>query len=1030
MKKMILGCGLFFAGCLLLFAQELIRNGSFEKKPDEWVVKGKYKIDTVEKTEGEHSLLVTKKNGRGFDEMRQEVKVEPDTDYELTYYVKGQDLVQSNPQAKTFGVSISISGGGKRLSYGSAGLWKYDHGTFDWKKVTIRFNTKTFNNPDSLRISFQCPSANGTFRLDAVSLRKVVKEPFQISLFPLCFLNRQTYTIAENLVGTVFLKSRKGKQVNYANGTAAVMTLDLPPFIRLAGATDRFILKRQGNYSQIAYPFTVKNITRNGQSYRRYSISFDAMFVRQLGSNWYYQKLFLVPEKGSAGKTGRAYWSFTIGNDRQKEASHPVAIHKPIMNQGTACRRFTLDIGYSSVHGSPFRELRKIMTPFWKSLTVKPSLQLDMGQGSDPDYTAVCVMNGDDPFVDMPHGRAAWNQYRQKSAKDVKANGRAVATSPSWFKLEDPDKLWENYLRNSIRTAVKLHPEIEVIKWDYEPERTGYDPEGRARFARHLKLERTPSIAEINSKYRSQWRKYTLELNARFISKVAKIVKEEAPRCRFIVTSELLSNNNVSRWCDVDMRMIDRDPNIDFLDGMPYFCGTEFFDEINRNLSVIRKPVILSQDPSERIWSYFSKYTPQRLFQNILAAAALGSKGISHWPDDSMVAEFYQCFADVYGLIAKYENVYFEGKRIDRGFTVTPQNTVSKTISDGIKKYIINFPDFKSSLRMTAHEYRGQYYLTLFNYNEKEPVIVRIEGKGKDFLASIPAAGAKVIEADHPEDQAALKKALTEFKSRNSADHIKDYSDGVNSVRWALNSAGKPVLRLANADFKADIDAMNNGELTGFCQKSGADPLAGGKAARLIFYDTNQPALTFKQQAVSLQNGIPSVSFAAEVPAYEGAVPYENPLLGLKITRKFALTPDGLKITISLFNPSKNIMNCGFRIWNFPQTGSRFGRKNLNLACAGINIGPSAAENHHFRNAAPKKSDAKNAYHWWNGEKAVSSASDGILKEQIEFIPGPGFDGIYIWNSNDAASGHTVELKTPDLKIPPGATAEFSYLIR
>ena len=162
MKKMILGCGLFFAGCLLLFAQELIRNGSFEKKPDEWDVKGKYKLDTAEKTEGEHSPLVTKKNGRGFDEMRQEVKVEPNTDYELTYYVKGQDLVQSNPQAKTFGVSISISGGGKRLNYGSAGLWKYDHGTFDWKKVTIRFNTKTFNNPDSLRISFQCPSADGT----------------------------------------------------------------------------------------------------------------------------------------------------------------------------------------------------------------------------------------------------------------------------------------------------------------------------------------------------------------------------------------------------------------------------------------------------------------------------------------------------------------------------------------------------------------------------------------------------------------------------------------------------------------------------------------------------------------------------------------------------------------------------------------------------------------------------------------------------------------------------------------------------
>ena len=735
MKKKILGCGLFFAGCLLLFAQELIRNGSFEKKPDEWVVKGKYKLDTVEKTEGEHSLLVTKKNGRGFDEMRQEVKVEPDTDYELTYYVKGQDLVQSNPQAKTFGVSISISGGGKRLSYGSAGLWKYDHGTFDWKKVTIRFNTKTFNNPDSLRISFQCPSANGTFRLDAVSLRKVGKKTFEVNLFPIRFLDRQPYTIAENLVGTIFLTSQKEKQVEYADGTPAVMTLDLPLFLRLAGATDRFIIKRQDKHSQVAYPVTEKKITRDGQPFRRYTISFDAPFIQQLGEGWYYQKIFLVPENGSAGKKGTIYWSFTIGKDSQKEASHPVVIHKPVLNTGAPCKRFLFDIGYSSVHTSPFPELRTIMTPFWKSLAVRPALGLKMGQGSDPEFTTTCYLNGDDPFVDMPHGRDAWYGYREKSPKDVKVKGLAIPTSPSWFKLEDPDKLYESYLRNSIRTALKLHPEIKVIRWDYEPERTGYDPEGRARFAQHLKLDHTPSIAEIGSKYRLQWRKYTLELNARFISKVAKIVKDEAPGCKFDVTSELLTNNNVSRWCDVDMRMIDRDPNIDQLTGMPYFCGAEFFDEANRNLSVIRKPLIFAQDPSERIWSYFSKYTPKRLYQNILATAALGGKGICHWPDDSMVAEYYQCLADVYGLIARYEDVYFDGKRVDREFTVTPQNTS---------------PDYSDSLRMTTHEYRGKYYFTLFNYNEKDPVIVRIQGKDKDILAELPAAGAKVVEADSP----------------------------------------------------------------------------------------------------------------------------------------------------------------------------------------------------------------------------------------------------------------------------------------
>ena len=177
MKKTLWACVLFFASFIMLLpAQELIRNGSFENGTEGWVVKGKCTLNTADKTDGEKSVLVIKKNGRGFDEIRQEVKVEPDTDYELTYFVKCQDLVQNDPRAKAFGVSASVSGGGKRSCWGSAGLWKYDHGTFDWKKVTVRFNTKNFKNPDSLLIGIQCPSASGTFLLDAVSLRKVEKK--------------------------------------------------------------------------------------------------------------------------------------------------------------------------------------------------------------------------------------------------------------------------------------------------------------------------------------------------------------------------------------------------------------------------------------------------------------------------------------------------------------------------------------------------------------------------------------------------------------------------------------------------------------------------------------------------------------------------------------------------------------------------------------------------------------------------------------------------------------------------------------
>ena len=176
MKKAFWGFFVIFAVCTLVSgADELIRNGSFEDGSEGWIVKGKCSFDTADKTDGKQALLVTKKEGRRFDEIRQEVKVEPDTDYLLTYDVKCDAVEKADPQARAYGVSVALSANGKRSCYGSGGLWKYDNGTFDWKKASVRFNTKAFKNPETLLIGIQCPSASGTFRIDAVSLRKIEK---------------------------------------------------------------------------------------------------------------------------------------------------------------------------------------------------------------------------------------------------------------------------------------------------------------------------------------------------------------------------------------------------------------------------------------------------------------------------------------------------------------------------------------------------------------------------------------------------------------------------------------------------------------------------------------------------------------------------------------------------------------------------------------------------------------------------------------------------------------------------------------
>ncbi len=1028
--------GLFCATTFVLCAQELITNGSFENGLTGWTISGENAFDTLEKVDGEKSLKVCKQKGRQFNEIYQFVKVEPATKYELSYYQKTTGLTAADPRTTIFGISSTVQADKIRRVYGKNGLWCFDHGSFDWTKITILIDTADYGNPKELRIGIQCPNSTGTFWIDAVSLKKVVKQPYHLSLFPLRFLGNTTYTIAENLVGTIFMNAEMEPGFRYQKGTKASMTLELPAFIRFAGAVDRFVLERKGMTSYGHYPFSEKMITRNGQAYRRYTIHFDELFAPMLHAEFYHKRFFLVPEKNSTGKRGMMYWTFNVGGDQQKEESFPIAICPAIHPSEKPCRRFCFDVGYSSVHVSPFKHLRPIMTKFWKTLAEKPILQLDGGEGSDPDFDIYCVINGNDAIVDTPFGRRAFfSGYNLKTPADLKADGSKEISSPGWYKLDDPAKLFEDFLRASIRDALKHHPEIRAFKWNYEPVRCGFDLEGRRRFAEDCHLAQVPSAAEIQKKYAAPWKNYQYKMNARVMAKVTKIIKSEAPNCKIIMTTTGMMQHNagVSDVDDIDERMSDREPNIDMFEAMIYSIGTRFFDDVRLNTSTLKKPVKFAQDPSERIWSYFRMYTPARLYQNILAVAALGGKGICHWPDDSMIAEYYQTFSDAYGIISKYEDVYFDGRRVDGEFQITAQNVVSKTVTDGERKITLQFPDFKSALRMTAHEYKGKYYLTVFNYNENDEAIVLIKGCGKKFLAAIPACGAKIIEADAPGDQKILERKVAEYLLGSSSKAVSDLTDGANSIAWTLGSNGKPVLRLANCSFKVDIDALFSGELVGFRQKTGADLFSGGSGARLIFYDPEQPPFTFRQKEMTLDHGNPKLVFEADVPAYAGAGVKENPLLGLKITRTYILSQSGLKIAFRLFNPSKHAMKFGFRIFNYPQTGGRFGQKNLEAVAGSTKITTMSPEHHDFVRPGkqiPVRFPGVRVKHEWTGTTVVSSSADGFLRESLEFIPDPSFTGLYIWNSQYSKPGHTIELMTPEIRLAPNTGVEYSYLIK
>ena len=105
-----------------LSAQELLRNGSFEDGLSHWKIAGKYSLDTSDKTTGKQSLKITKGY---FDQIWQFAEVKPNTEYELTYYLKCTDL-KCGEKKGAFGVAVSIAGDKDRKVYGRNGVWKFD----------------------------------------------------------------------------------------------------------------------------------------------------------------------------------------------------------------------------------------------------------------------------------------------------------------------------------------------------------------------------------------------------------------------------------------------------------------------------------------------------------------------------------------------------------------------------------------------------------------------------------------------------------------------------------------------------------------------------------------------------------------------------------------------------------------------------------------------------------------------------------------------------------------------------------------
>ena len=150
MKKVILL--LCFAIALSAAAENLIKNGDFSEGLKFWYATNKTThISQSVTCNGKKALCM-----EGASEFIQLVELEPDTDYILTYSIKGENIVPTAP--RNSGACIVFKGGNRWWRSTPAADNRMT-GTFDWKRHTYKFNSSFYQNkPLSIRLTL---NANG-----------------------------------------------------------------------------------------------------------------------------------------------------------------------------------------------------------------------------------------------------------------------------------------------------------------------------------------------------------------------------------------------------------------------------------------------------------------------------------------------------------------------------------------------------------------------------------------------------------------------------------------------------------------------------------------------------------------------------------------------------------------------------------------------------------------------------------------------------------------------------------------------------
>ena len=893
------------------------------------------------------------------------------------------------------------------------------------------------------------------------------KEGFRMDMFPMVFMKNQPFAIVEDLPATVHVRAwaLTEKDKREFGKQTPVLVIDLPDFLRLAGAQ----LKMAEQTPWRNLKITRKNqVQYNAVQYQRYEIPFyfgNSSWNNRLGvkvphyaNNF---QIYLEAKKGSASRQGKLHASVRFGKKTTPLYTYPVEVLEAVKPTVKVAKYFEVILPSLPGQEAKLEKLMHTYADFWLGLSRKTSIYRTVASGKldaslcekipqdhsiNSGKTLPCLVS---PYYNE-NGFHAWRRLviSKQVPTLILSNGKPFRNptidAPVWYYLEDPEKLYENYLVKGFRSFREHYPELRRYYWDYEPGLSGYDEKGRTLFAKEMKLENVPSIQElVKGKYARKWFDYQVRLHQKHLEKVVRIFRRELPGREFWLCTDPLhaQGQNPAAWCAVDNLLADK--VVDGHKPMPYYTGLRFFEDMRYNREKLLKRIIPLGDPAEREKRFFENYTPETLAQNILSAAALGCQGYGFWPDLAVTGQYLHKIRDALSLVAQAEEFYVKGSRADQEMTVEYCNTVTATLpyAAGKRTGTITVPDHSQNFRSLTHKLNGEYVVTLLNYDRKNPVFVKLKFKKKDpyFVFSefdgvrytgadpvikVAPDGMKVVKYGRtpatqlPADSRKIKQELEEnIKHTIGNAQFSPVCKGANSANWVIHSKGKrPLLLLKNGKKQyIYVDAYG--------VQQGIVNWTKGNYARLLgqimMYDQSRISapypFTLREYYANEEEAACQFDYVFRTQDAAGEA---FALQDLKITQKFALRKDGrILLEYTLSNESDHTIKPAFRIHNIPYWRTK------SFAINGLKVKKKPVNQQYLllRKGVktPYSSSNLEQVAWDGSPLQITSEANHSLSMEA-----PDFAGIYIFAGKDFET-ITLEPVTSDFILKKGEKKTF-----